>query len=72
MDTSCPSLDEQALALLTWLARVSTIFHIWPATTRRRHLMLIALMRQAPYLNTWPATTRRRHLMLLALRSKPP
>ncbi|GMN65037.1 hypothetical protein TIFTF001_034111 [Ficus carica] len=44
MDTSCPSLDEQALALLTWLARVSTIFHIWPATTRRRHLMLIALM----------------------------
>ncbi|GMN27901.1 hypothetical protein TIFTF001_046186 [Ficus carica] len=50
MDTSCPSLDEQALALLTWLTRTSTTYHLWPAITRRGHLMLLALMSKPPSL----------------------
>ncbi|GMN62434.1 hypothetical protein TIFTF001_031519 [Ficus carica] len=38
------ALMSKPLALLTWLARASMTFHIWPATTRNGHVMLLALM----------------------------
>ncbi|GMN36651.1 hypothetical protein TIFTF001_042483 [Ficus carica] len=58
------ALMSKLLALLTWLAKACLTHHIWPATIRRRHFMLLALMSKPPslaYLASWSKLGRPPH-----------
>ncbi|GMN60680.1 hypothetical protein TIFTF001_029789 [Ficus carica] len=43
-----PHRDFEHASLAYWLARASSMLHIWPAITRSGHLMLLALVSKLP------------------------
>ncbi|GMN74338.1 hypothetical protein TIFTF001_053146 [Ficus carica] len=57
-------MSKPPLALHPWQAKACTTHHLRPATTRRRHLMLLALVSKLPsfaYLAIWDKNGRPPH-----------